>query len=223
VRIFARLRRSLRKRWLRRKFGEDWERPSGTFHKRLYASYEAYCEHQAAKLGTHTFGNYDIEFRRVLRERLAALGMDWRDRRALCLGARIGTEVKAFLDVGAAASGIDLNPGENNPHVARGDFHNLSNPAGSLDAVYTNSLDHVYDLDRLSAEVLRVLKPAGLFIVEAVNGREHGIHPGFFESLSWESVDDLVRVFENAGFTVWRRTPITAPWPGEQICFQPRT
>jgi len=220
VRALHRLKRSLRKRALFRKFGERWNREDGHFQKRSYVSYEAYLEHQKAKLETHDFGEYDTEFRKVLRERLATLDIDWPTRSVLCLGARIGTEVKAFLDLGAAATGIDLNPGEDNRYVIYGDFHDLQFASGSIDVVYTNSLDHAFELERIAKEVRRVLKPDGLFILEAVHGRDQGINPGFFESFFWKNIDELVRVFENAGFTASRRTPITHPWPGEQICLQ---
>ena len=46
-------------------------------------------------------------------------------RTVLCLAARIGTEVKAFLDLGCFAIGIDLNPGTDNRYVVHGDFHDL--------------------------------------------------------------------------------------------------
>jgi SAM-dependent methyltransferase len=220
MRAFDRLKRSLRKRALFRRFGERWKMEDGHFQKRSYDSYEAYLEHQKAKLETHDFGAYDTEFRDALRERLGALEIKWPGRSVLCLGARIGTEVKAFLDLGADATGIDLNPGEDNPFVVYGDFHDLQFAPGSLDIVYTNSLDHAVDIERIAKEVLRVLKPDGWFILEAVHGREQGINPGFFESFFWKNIDELVRQFENAGFIVMNRRPITRPWPGEQICFR---
>jgi SAM-dependent methyltransferase len=203
-----------------RKFGEEWNAKKDALQKRSYASYEAYLEHQKAKLETHDFGQYDAEFRAALRDRLASLDLEWRGRTVLCLAARIGTEVKAFLDLGAFAIGIDLNPGKENCYVVHGDFHDLQFAPGSVDIVYTNSLDHAFDIDRIAKEVLKVLKPAGLLVVEAVQGRDQGVNPGFFESFFWKNIDELVRVFERAGFTVSRRTPITHPWPGEQICFR---
>ena len=218
MRALDRLKQSLRKRALFQKFGERWKTQGDAFQKRSYDSYEAYLEHQKAKLETHEFGQYDDEFRTALRERLSALEVEWAGRNVLCLAARIGSEVKAFLDLGAFAIGIDLNPGKENRYVVHGDFHDLQFPPNSIDVVYTNSLDHAFDIDRLAKEVLKVLKPDGLFLAEAVQGRDQGINPGFFESFFWKNIDELVRVFENAGFTVSRRTPITHPWPGEQIC-----
>jgi len=221
VRALDRLKRSLRKRALFRKFGERWSAEGDRFQKRGYDSYEDYLEHQKAKLETHQFGRYDDEFRSALRERLAALELDWRGRTALCLAARIGTEVKAFLDLGAFAVGIDLNPGPDNRYVVHGDFHDLQFAPQSVDVVYTNSLDHAFDLDRIAREVRKVLKPDGVFVVEAVQGRDQGIDPGFFESFFWKNIDELVRQIENAGFTIAKQTPITRPWPGEQICLRP--
>jgi len=220
LRPFTRLIRSIRKRALHRKFGEEWNARS-TFQNRSYASYEAYLEHQKAKLETHDFADYDTEFRKALRERLAGLDVAWQGRTVLCLAARIGTEVKAFLDLGCFAIGIDLNPGKENRYVVQGDFHDLQFAPQSVDVVYTNSLDHAFDIDRIAKEVLKVLKRDGLFIVEAVQGRNQGVNPGFFESFFWKNIDELIRVFEIAGFRVTRRTPVTRPWPGEAICFTP--
>ena len=219
LRFFTRLKRSIRKRVLFRKFGEAWNAPKEALQNRSYESYEAYLEHQKAKLETHDFADYDVAFRTALRERLAALEISWPGRTVLCLAARIGTEVKAFLDLGCFAIGIDLNPGKENRYVVHGDFHDLQYAPSSIDVVYTNSLDHAFDIDRIAMEILKVLKPGGLFIVEAVQGRDQGVNPGFFESFFWKNIDELVRVFENAGFKVTRRTAIAHPWPGEQICF----
>src|SRR6185503_1785705 len=131
-RFLTRLKRSIRKRVLFRKFGEKWNVEEDALQKRTYESYDAYLEHQKAKLETHDFGQYDDEFRRTLRERLAGLDLDWQGRTVLCLAARIGTEVKAFLDLGCFSVGIDLNPGEDNRYVVHGDFHNLQFAPGSV-------------------------------------------------------------------------------------------
>jgi SAM-dependent methyltransferase len=220
LRFLTRLKRSLRKRALFRRYGQEWNAKTDPLQTRRYDSYEAYLEHQKAKLETHDFGNYDSEFREALRLRLTALDIVWQGRTVLCLGARIGTEVKAFLDLGCFAIGIDLNPGEGNRYVVQGDFHDLQYAPNSTDVAYTNSLDHAFDIDRIAKEVLKVLKPDGLFIVEAVQGRDQGVNPGFFESFFWKNIDELVQVLEKAGFKVAGRTEITHPWPGETICFR---
>lgn len=219
-RFLTKLNRSIQKRAMRRRFGEDWK-IEGALQIRRYKSYGDYVEHQKAKLATHDFGNYDVEFRTALRDRLRKLDVDWSGLTVLCLAARIGTEVKAFLDLGCRAIGIDLNPGPDNPYVVPGDFHDLEFPSHSMDVVYTNSLDHAYDITRVAKEILKVLKPTGSFIFEAEPGRDQGVNPRFFESFFWDNIDELIRVFEVAGFQVTRRTPIVYPWPGEAVCLRP--
>jgi SAM-dependent methyltransferase len=148
-----------------------------------------------------------------------SMDIDWRGRSVLCLAARIGTEVKAFLDVGAFAVGIDLNPGEANRYVLYGDFHALQFSDASIDFVFTNSLDHAFDLGRLSREAARVLKPGGMLLVEALRGRREGAQPGFFESFWWQSIDELIAALAKNGFTLQQRAAINYPWEGEALGF----
>ena len=56
-----------------------------------------------------------------------------------------------FIDHGAFAVGIDLNPGRDNRWVVIGDFHALQYADASVDVVYTNSFDHVFELERVLA------------------------------------------------------------------------
>jgi SAM-dependent methyltransferase len=226
ARFFGRLKRSLNKRvvgWrLRNKFGESWsaEGNGSDFLKREYKSYEDYIEHQRAKLAIYDLDTYDVKFREVLRDRLASTGTAWSGQTVLCLAARIGTEVKAFLDLGCFAIGIDLNPGEKNRYVVQGDFHDLQYSNGSIDFVYTNSLDHAFDIRRIAGEVHRVLAADGHFIVEAVAGKLEGVNPGFFESLSWAKVDDLAAIIGESGFQLINRQDFAYPWSGKQLWFK---
>jgi hypothetical protein len=80
------------------------------YRRRQYRRYVAYLQHQSRKLPRLDLSDYDREYRTVLRERLEQLPQNWRGARVLCLAARIGTEVKAFLDLGAFAVGVDINP-----------------------------------------------------------------------------------------------------------------
>src|SRR5437762_13018526 len=117
LRFLTRLKRSIRKRVLFRKFGEAWNAPKEALQNRSYESYEAYLEHQKAKLETHDFADYDVAFRTALGQRLLALAISWPGRTVLCLAARIGTDGKAFLDRGRFASGLDPNSRhEHSPH-----------------------------------------------------------------------------------------------------------
>jgi ubiquinone/menaquinone biosynthesis C-methylase UbiE len=127
--------------------------------------------------------------------------------------------VKAFLDVGCFATGIDLNPGKDNHYVLPGDFHHTQFASTSLDAVFTNSLDHAFDLETVLFEVRRLLKPRGIFVVELVDSASGG----YYESTSWSSPDEVVRLLLEDGFTVTFRATFADPWAGEHVCLRAPT
>ena len=81
----------------------------------------------------------------------------------LCVGARLGGEVRAFTRLGALAIGVDLNPGVRNPWSLWGTASSLQFANGTWDAVYTNILDHITPRDVFLCEVARVLKVGGSF------------------------------------------------------------
>jgi SAM-dependent methyltransferase len=178
----------------------EWVHEGG-FAARRYASYEAYLEHQASKLDKIVERRLVDEAEDLAEFRAHFEGcLALREARAvLCLAARLGTEVKALIGLGHFAVGIDLNPGPANPYVLTGDFHALVFADGSIDAVFTNSLDHAFDLDRLVGEVRRVLRPGGVFIVDTLGGFTEGFTPGAFESLHWQSTTELLGRIATAG------------------------
>jgi len=191
-----------------------------SFRRRDYTSYEAYVAKQVAKLATLDLSEYDVQFRTALRERLESLSFLRPGTTVLCLGARSGAEVHAFLDLRYLAAGIDLNPGEDNPLVIWGDFHDIPFEANSADVIFTNSLDHAFDIRKIIAEIQRVLKPAGFLIVEAVPGLKEGVHLDAWDCFCWETGDDLVSLFESSGFVLIKRSSFGFPWRGEQMCFE---
>src|SRR5262245_61504792 len=85
------------------RFGDKavWQHQDG-FARRAYASYEEYVEHQRAKLAHHLPQlndtlDYDLaEFTR----RFASCRLLREARIVLCLGARLGTEVRALKGLG---------------------------------------------------------------------------------------------------------------------------
>jgi SAM-dependent methyltransferase len=192
---------------------------AGELARRAYPSYELYAEHQKAKLGTKQLKNYDPRLVEALRPRLSALGLKPAST-VLCLGARSGAECRAFVDLGHFAIGIDLNPGPENRYVVTGDFHALQFADRSVDAIYTNALDHAFDLGRLLAEARRVLKPDGLLIADLVDPERRG--PGDFEATWWNSIDAVVDEIGKAGFAPASRTEIDFPWRGAQAVFRRR-
>jgi len=89
-------------------------------------------------------------------------------QRALCMGARLGEEVRVLKDMGVDALGIDLVPyGED---VIEMDFTDLEFQGETFDIVYSNSLDHTDDMDTFLEEAFRVLKHKGFIIFDIMSG-----------------------------------------------------
>jgi len=213
-----------RKVVIRSRIGERWLDSGNGFRKREYPDYATYVAHQKTKFGalrSKSVIRHSTRFHAALVRRLAAMEQDFARRSVLCLGARQGSEVKAFIDQGAFALGVDLNPGPKNPYVVVGDFHDLQFADQSVDFVYTNSLDHAFDLDRIIGEVKRVLVPDGLFIVEANQGGEDGVaSAGPYEALAWTELVPLIECIQRFGFEVESRQSFELPWVGEQVVFR---
>jgi SAM-dependent methyltransferase len=208
---------------LKKRIGEKWLAPSEKIIKRHYANYENYIEHQQAKLSFKSICpidlvDYDARYSKILYERLKSSNLI-HGGSALCLGARQGTEVKSFLDCGCFAVGIDLNPGKNNLLVLPGDFHQIQFPDNSIDIVFSNSIDHVFDINKLLMEIVRILKIGGLFITEVGRGKNEGGSVSFYESLTWTTLDELVALIIKKGFKIALRQQIDFPFPGESIFF----
>ena len=183
---------------------------------RYYRHYSDYVRHQKAKLRTKNLDHYDTRFRAALRDRLERLDIP-RGSSAICLAARIGTEVRAFHDIGCFAVGIDLNPGKGNPLVLPGDFHNIQFTNSTVDCVYTNSLDHAYDVRRVVEEIARLLKSGGIAIVEVMVGEDAGGRSGYYESTFWDSEDRIVEVCVASGLRLTDQRSFSYPWPGHQL------
>lgn len=190
--------------------------------KERIKNYDEYLWHQKSKLATippEVLQKYDKRYGRALGERLDRDELK-SGTSVLCLAARQGTEVRAFIARGCFAAGIDLNPGAENHYVMHGDFHNLQFADHSIDAVFTNSLDHVFDITKVISEVRRVLKPNGLFICETVLGEKEGFVPDHYASLVWKRVDDFLKTWEAAGFHVVRSEDFGFPDLGKHIVMQ---
>ena len=178
-----------------------WEK-SGDLKVKGYNSYDEYVGHQKKKVGLMSgdFLELGKEFGHNLEERIRIYGYAKRGMSVLCLGARLGYEVGAFINQGCFAVGVDLNPGKDNRYVVTGDFHNLVWADSSIDAVYTNSLDHSFDLEKVISEIVRVLKDGGFMFLEVCDGTEEGYKFDYYESCSWKRSSDVVDLFEKFGF-----------------------
>ncbi|HEX6307607.1 MAG TPA: methyltransferase domain-containing protein [Longimicrobiales bacterium] len=219
-RAVRRIGAQLRKTLLKLRLGQRWEQTESGLRRRVYPDYDTYIAHQKTKFDAARgkfVRRHDQRFYDALTERLTALATELKGRSVLCIAARQGTEVRAFIDRGAFAIGIDLNPGRANRYVVTGDFHALQYADGSVQVAYTNSLDHAYELDRVLAEIHRVLVADGLLIAELNGGDDEPSAAGFYESSSWSSIDDMTRRIEAHGFRLEQRSRFEVPWRGEQL------
>ena len=117
------------------------------------------------KIRAIDIGRQDQVERQFSRSAEEAIGgvRSFQGRTVLCLGARLGGEVRAFKALGALAVGVDVEPGDGNMDVLVGDFEHLAFADASFDFAYSNVLDHVHDLRTFGSEACRVLKPGGMF------------------------------------------------------------
>lgn len=188
-------------------------------------SYGEYVEHQKSKINNFlaspkvslsrvNFYFYDKMFYKALRNRLNRnpyLNSSYSS--VLCLGARMGTEVKAFISLNYFAVGIDLEPASQNKYVVTGDFHKLQYADKSVDLIYTNSFDHSNNPNKLISEVKRVLKENGLFILEVSKGTKEGYKPQAYECIAWDTITDVYTYFEKNGFVIIDAYQDKIPFP----------
>ena len=122
-------------------------------------------------------------------EKFKALGFNYRDKSSLCLGARMGEEVEALIELGSKAIGTDLVP--NPPLVIEGDMNYLKFE-NEFDFVYTNSFDHVYYIDLWAEGVKKSLKYGGILILN--------VYPSVFnfekEVVYNETEEDAVEIIK---------------------------
>ena len=177
----------------RKDFQSDAWSHDRTVSKRLYANYDEYVAHQVDKLdnlGGEAFANSEKAVQRF-RQRFEIIDHLPPHGSVLCLGARRGEEVKAFIELGHFAIGIDLNPGAAPEFVVVGDFHALNFADESIDCVYMNCLDHAWDLDKILSEIRRVLKMEGVFVADIVHGYEEGFAVGNHDTMHWAKARDF--------------------------------
>lgn len=160
--------------------------------KRSYTDYKEYLIHQSEKLNKKydQIRDYDQDYEKIIKERYSGM-YAFQGKSVLCLAARLGGEVRGFKFLGALAIGIDIEPGPGNEHVLHGDFHNLSFPDGAFDFVFTNAVDHVFDLEQFLKEAGRVIKPEGIFLAELSQEKA-----GEYESIDTENLEPVLQAIE---------------------------
>ena len=143
----------------------------------LYAVYEAKQQNKllaAANTTGHNFlkriHEFDQSIERILLQYLGRSKVAQHIAPyVLCVGARLGGEVRAFQAISNVklAIGVDIAPGERNPLVMYGDAHELSQfKAATFGCAYSNVLDHILHVDRFAKATWRVLTAGGSLMVD---------------------------------------------------------
>jgi len=177
----------------------------GNITTRPYPTYQEYLFHQASKLtgGISWLDAYEKAYKALLIELVIQIARRYsgfgRARKVLCLGARRGAEVQAFRALSFDCIGIDLNPGENNSLVLTGDFHHLDPSLPTQDVVYTNSLDHVLDMDLFLSGIYRVLNSNGFLLI--LHASPAAVKADKFASYFWDDFEDVLKVIAAYKFT----------------------
>lgn len=169
--------------------------------KRLkYKNYEQYIAHQGQKLAEDYEDIYksDFEYEDIIVDRFGKMKYDFNGKATICLGARLGGEVRAFKSLGSLAIGIDINPGEKNEHVLYGDFHKIAFPDKVFDYAFSNVIDHVYDIDKFAFETSRILGEKGVLFLEC---GKVPLREGRYEVIDTTNLDPIISVFKKY-FTV---------------------
>ena len=189
---------------------DGWVGIDGILYRRQYSSYREYLTIQGSKLADRpgTAAKINDSMSGSLQKTIALIQEQLpADGNVLCLGARLGGEVEGFIQCGYFAIGIDINPGDRSRHVLLGDFHQLDFLDSSVDIVFTNSLDHAYDLKKLLGEVYRVLKPGGIFMTCNKGGVEEPVWRNAksdgYDCMEWTELTKLCSYIEGQGFTMY--------------------
>lgn len=198
-----------------------WNEDAGLI-VRSYADYRQYLRHQIAKPRYGDLAVTAARFRAGLVERLRRLEVVKGSNTVICIGAGTGEEVAAFRELGCFAVGIDVNPALLGSSVFAADFHHLPFASRSAEIVYSNALDHAFDIRRAIAEARRVLKSDGLVVAEVSKGKEEGEAPGVYEATWWARIDDVIDLFASQGLGCVARLGFDFPWEGETLVFTHR-
>ena len=171
-----------------------WQKDfAGDFRSRDYLDYNEYVTHQKQKFDemlkidggfdNKTVFNYRLKFFSRFKKLDRYIK---KDAAIICLGARQGTEVEVLRELGyKKAYGIDLNPGPDNQLVRYGDFMNMDLDNSSIDLIYSNCLDHTFEIEKFLQENTRVLKPNGFALYDFISA-DCGAD-GAFEAIAWKN------------------------------------
>ena len=158
-------------------------------------------DHQASKL-EKMFGHIKNLDMKIELETIAHFSRKhnyhhFKGKSVLCVGARLGGEVRGFMQLGALAIGYDFNPGKRNAWVVYGKGAPMQFANQTFDYVFTNIIDHITNLTSYFAEVHRVLKHLGIYIMAVDQNApdEYSVRDNRGEA----SINMLLNTTENSG------------------------
>ena len=134
-----------------------------------YDSYEAYIKHQKIKttdqdrIKKWLNEEWEIKYNGFIEIFSRNNKYIKNKNNAICLGARTGQEVKALIDLGVNAIGIDLVAFP--PYTIEGDIHNLQFKDNTVDLEFTNIMDHSLYPEIFISEMERVCAIDGIIIL----------------------------------------------------------
>ena len=110
----------------------------------------------------------------------------------LCIGARYGTEIEVFKQLGFNdITGIDIYPRSEN--VIKADMHNLPFSENSFDIIYKHhSLDHSLFPKKAVKEMYEISKEKA-FWIHTIPFNDFGKE----EAIDFDSSDEIITFFEN--------------------------
>lgn len=162
---------------------------------RKYRDYNEYLRHQQRKTRSPKSRNHEqvwwaehvAKFTDTFRpyiERYELAGT-----RGLCCGARSGAEVRALLDLGVDAIGVDLvaHP----PYTVAGDIHDMEFDADTFDFVFTNVFDHAVEPEKFASEIQRVATLGAYVLLQLPIGPS----ADSYRAVEYDSIDDVLRLF----------------------------
>jgi len=96
-----------------------------------------------------------------------------------------------------------------------GDFHDIQFPQNTVDIVFSNCVDHVYDIDNFIEQIKECLKPNGYLIIEAwFDSQDVDKFKGFYESFWYSDLSHLIKLFEQYNLKIKKDLAIEYPRSG---------
>ncbi len=178
-------------------------------------SYDEYLAHQKGKKESkagYAVYRSNLDYR-VFRLRFACYA-PFIGEAILCLGARLGTEVRALRDLGhTKAFGIDIgNYVTGSDLVVYGDFNRMDYSDNTFEFSYCNTLDHSFDLRKFFQEVSRVSKVGSYSVFDIIGDFDTNNFGEYIDKpYSFNEVENVLRTM---GHEVLIKSKIHLPWKG---------